>query len=122
MPVALLLLVAAVPADADPASAGFALFGLNTMTLVLVSLALLLGGFVKGAIGVGLPVVAIAVLSNFLPIPLLLAIVAMRRPRCCRGSHAFLDSSVSPSARPCVSTLTSRRSPNCCYCSYLLSA
>jgi uncharacterized protein len=77
LPVALLLLVATAPADADPASAGFALFGLDTTTLVLVSLALLLGGFVKGAIGVGLPVVVIAVLSNFLPVPLLLAIVAI---------------------------------------------
>ncbi len=37
----------------------------------------MLGGIVKGAIGVGLPVVAIAILSNFLPAPLVLAIVTL---------------------------------------------
>ncbi len=77
LPTALLLLVGAPFAGADPAPAGITFFGLDTTMLTLVSVALMLGGFVKGAIGVGLPVVAIAVLSNFLPVPLLLAIVAI---------------------------------------------
>ncbi len=38
---------------------------------------LLIGGVVKGTIGVGLPVVVIAVLSNFLPVPLVLALVTV---------------------------------------------
>ena len=77
MPVALLSLVAALAAGAGPAPAGGTFLGLDMTTLLLASLALMLGGFVKGAIGVGLPVVAIALLSNFLPVPLLLAIVVI---------------------------------------------
>lgn len=50
---------------------------LDPLLLVVGSFALVLGGFVKGAIGVGLPVVAIAVLANFLPAPLVLAIVTL---------------------------------------------
>ena len=38
---------------------------------------LAIGGVVKGTIGVGLPVVVIAVLSNFLPVPLVLALVTV---------------------------------------------
>jgi uncharacterized membrane protein YfcA len=53
------------------------LFGLDLSIIVIASLSLMLGGFVKGAIGVGLPVVAIAILSNFLPAPLVLAIVTL---------------------------------------------
>ena len=77
MPVSVLLLVATLAAGSDPAPANASFLGLDTTMLVLASLALMLGGFVKGAIGVGLPVVAIAVLSNFLPVPLLLAIVVI---------------------------------------------
>ncbi len=77
MPIAVLFLVAALATNPDPAPASVTFFGLDTTMLTLASLALMLGGFVKGAIGVGLPVVAIAVLSNFLPVPLLLAIVVI---------------------------------------------
>ena len=77
MPVAVLLLVAALAAGVDPAPANLTFLGLDTTILTLASVALMLGGFVKGAIGVGLPVVAIAVLSNFMPVPLLLAIVVI---------------------------------------------
>lgn len=77
LPVAMLLLVAAPATGADSVPASTTFFGLDTTMLALASLALMLGGFVKGAIGVGLPVVAIAVLSNFLPVPLLLAIVVI---------------------------------------------
>jgi uncharacterized membrane protein YfcA len=55
LPVALLSFVVALTASADPAPAGVAFLGLDTTTLLLASLALMLGGFVKGAIGVGLP-------------------------------------------------------------------
>ena len=73
----MLLLVAAVVAAVDPVPANVTFSGLDAKMLTLAAVALMLGGFVKGAIGVGLPVVAIAVLSNFLPVPLLLAIVVI---------------------------------------------
>lgn len=77
MSVAVLLLTVALAAGADPPAASVTFLGLDTKMLTLASVALMLGGFVKGAIGVGLPVVAIAVLSNFVPVPLLLAIVVI---------------------------------------------
>lgn len=50
---------------------------IDTPLLILAAAMLALGGIVKGTIGVGLPVVAIAVLSNFLPVPLVLALVTV---------------------------------------------
>jgi uncharacterized membrane protein YfcA len=54
-----------------------AMMGLDAPLLIVASAALALGGVVKGTIGVGLPVVVIAVLSNFLPVPLVLAVVTV---------------------------------------------
>lgn len=51
------------------------MLGIEPSVLILAALALALGGLVKGSIGVGLPVVVIAVLSNFMPVPLVLALV-----------------------------------------------
>ncbi len=50
-------------------------FDALTVTFALVGLAL--GGLVKGVTGIGLPIVAVAVLSNFLPVPLILALVTL---------------------------------------------
>lgn len=50
---------------------------MDSLVLAIAALALVLGGFVKGAIGVGLPVVVIAILANFLPAPFVLAIVTL---------------------------------------------
>ncbi len=76
---ALGLMLFALPAGAvvpgDPAG-GFWL-GLDGSLLTIAAAALIMGGIVKGAIGVGLPIVTIAILSNFLPVPLVLALVTV---------------------------------------------
>lgn len=45
--------------------------------VALVAIALLLGGVVKGVTGIGLPIVGTAILSNFLPGQLVLALIAI---------------------------------------------
>lgn len=45
--------------------------------ITLVVLALTAGGLVKGVVGIGLPIVTIAILSNFLPLPLVLGLVVV---------------------------------------------
>lgn len=51
--------------------------GFGWSVVAVAVLVLVLGGIVKGAIGVGLPVIAVAVLSSFLPVPLVLALVTL---------------------------------------------
>ena len=51
------------------------MLGLDTATLLLITGAMALGGLVKGVVGIGLPIVCVAVLSNFLEVPLVLALV-----------------------------------------------
>ena len=51
------------------------IFGWTTVAVGCAGLAI--GGVVKGAIGVGLPLVAIAAMSGFLPVPTMLALVAI---------------------------------------------
>ena len=53
------------------------MFGFDNSVVIIAVVALIVGGFVKGAIGVGLPVVAIAVMSGFLPVPKVLALVVV---------------------------------------------
>ncbi|MFQ6022628.1 MAG: sulfite exporter TauE/SafE family protein [Acidiferrobacterales bacterium] len=67
-----------LPAHVDivgPVTLGDSSFDIDPPLLVLAALVLALGGVVKGSIGVGLPVVVIAVLSHFLPAPIALALV-----------------------------------------------
>lgn len=52
-------------------------FGLEPAILALIAFAMVLGGIVKGAIGIGLPIVCVAVLSQFLEVPLVLALVTV---------------------------------------------
>ncbi len=53
------------------------MFGLDTEILLGITLALALGGLVKGMIGIGLPIVSVAVLSQFLEVPLILALMTL---------------------------------------------
>ncbi len=53
------------------------MFGLDTETLLGITLALALGGLVKGTIGIGLPIASVAVLSQFLEVPLILALMSL---------------------------------------------
>ena len=53
------------------------MFGLDPAMLALIAFAMALGGLVKGAIGIGLPIVCVAILSHFLEVPLVLAIVTI---------------------------------------------
>jgi hypothetical protein len=56
---------------------GKAMFGFDVWVVIVGFVALIVGGLVKGAVGVGLPVVAIAVMSGFLPVPTMLALVVV---------------------------------------------
>ena len=47
------------------------------LTLFVAILGLIAGGLVKGAIGIGLPVVTVAFLASLLPVPLVLALVSI---------------------------------------------
>lgn len=51
------------------------MFGFDPGTLLLIALAMALGGLVKGAIGLGLPIASVAVMSQFLEARLVLALV-----------------------------------------------
>lgn len=51
------------------------MFGLDPATLALVAATLVAGGVVKGITGLGLPMLALGVLTVFLPVPLVLAII-----------------------------------------------
>ena len=53
------------------------MFGLDSETLLGITLALALGGLVKGTIGIGLPIASVAVLSQFLDVPLILALMSL---------------------------------------------
>ena len=55
----------------------FDLLGFDGTVVTIACVALVTGGIVKGAIGVGLPAVAIAVMSGFLPVPLMVALVTV---------------------------------------------
>ena len=53
------------------------MFGLDTEILLGITLALALGGLVKGTIGIGLPIASVAVLSQVLDVPLILALMTL---------------------------------------------
>ncbi len=53
------------------------MFGLEPFQLVLISGSVFVGGIVKGVTGIGLPIVSIAILVNFLPPATTLAIVVI---------------------------------------------
>jgi uncharacterized membrane protein YfcA len=53
------------------------MFGYDLDTLALISAAIFVGGVVKGISGFGLPVVTIAIVINFVPAPVALAIVVI---------------------------------------------
>lgn len=50
---------------------------LEAWVIAICALGMALGGLVKGTIGMGLPMVAVAVMSTFLPVPLVLGIVSI---------------------------------------------
>jgi uncharacterized membrane protein YfcA len=51
------------------------MFGHDPATLALIAATLVAGGIVKGVTGLGLPMVALGVLTLFLPVPLVLAVI-----------------------------------------------
>ncbi len=51
------------------------MFGYDTPTLAVISAAIFVGGIVKGVSGIGLPIVTIAIVVNFVSAPVALAIV-----------------------------------------------
>lgn len=51
------------------------MFGIDLSIIALGAAVLILGGVVKGVVGIGLPVVTIAVMSNFLPVHVVLGLV-----------------------------------------------
>ncbi len=53
------------------------MLGLDPAILSLIAVAMVLGGVVKGVTGIGLPIVCVAVLSQFLEVPLVLALVTI---------------------------------------------
>jgi len=53
------------------------MFGYEYSTLAIISAAIFIGGIVKGVSGIGLPIVTIAVVVNFVPAPVALAIVVI---------------------------------------------
>lgn len=63
---------AAEPADCDESGG---MFGQEPLILVAIALALMLGGFVKGVVGIGLPIVSIAALSSVIDAHFALGII-----------------------------------------------
>ena len=53
------------------------LFGFDAATLGIIFVAVIIGGIFKGIVGLGLPIVSIAILLNFLPPTTVLAIVVV---------------------------------------------
>jgi len=53
------------------------MFGVDPQTLALISAAIFIGGIVKGISGLGLPIVTIAIVVNFVSAPMALAIVVV---------------------------------------------
>lgn len=53
------------------------MLGLDLTTLAIVFISVCIGGVVKGIVGIGLPIVSIAILVNFLPPSLSIAIVVI---------------------------------------------
>ena len=53
------------------------MMGLDGEQLVIITLAMLLGGLVKGVTGIGLPVVCVAILSNFFPVTFVLGLIVV---------------------------------------------
>lgn len=53
------------------------LFGLGAAALVACTVAMLAGGTVKGVVGIGLPLVALPVMANFIPIPKAMALLIL---------------------------------------------
>ena len=53
------------------------MLGLDPAVISGIVLAMVLGGLVKGTIGIGLPIASVAVLSQFLEVPLVLALVTV---------------------------------------------
>lgn len=51
--------------------------GLGTAALVACTVAILAGGTVKGVVGIGLPLVALPVMANFIPIPKAIALLIL---------------------------------------------
>ena len=65
-------LPAAGPADCDESRG---MFGQEPFLLLVIALAVLLGGFVKGVVGIGLPIVSIGVLSSVIDAHFALGII-----------------------------------------------
>lgn len=53
------------------------MFGFESDSIVLIAATLFFGGLVKGIIGIGLPIVTIVILSNFLPLHSVLALIVV---------------------------------------------
>lgn len=53
------------------------MFGLDPTVVSGIVLAMVVGGLVKGTIGIGLPIASVAILSQFLEVPLVLALVTL---------------------------------------------
>ncbi len=53
------------------------MFGLEPGILAMIAFAMALGGVVKGTIGIGLPIASVAIMSQFLEVPLVLALVTV---------------------------------------------
>jgi len=51
--------------------------GYDPAMLMLMAFAMVMGGLVKGAIGIGLPIVCVAILAQFVEVPLVLALVTI---------------------------------------------
>ena len=52
-------------------------FGLGAAALIACTIAMLAGGTVKGVVGIGLPLVALPVMANFIPIPKAMALLIL---------------------------------------------
>ena len=72
------------------------MFGEDGTVLAIVIVAMTVGGLVKGVIGVGLPMVSIAILSSVLDVRLALGIITIwipllqpLPPDCCQGIRSW---------------------------------
>ena len=53
------------------------MYGLDVEQILILAAAMVLGGLVKGVTGIGLPVVCVAILSNFFPITFVLGVIVV---------------------------------------------